>query len=140
MDRSEFLKRMGLVAGGTLLIGCMGACRREDDDNAAPASLVRDFTLDLTAAENGFLGQDGGSRVVQQVLVVRTAPGQFQAVAATCTHQGGTVQFQAGSGDLRCPTHGARFTLSGSVVSGPAPRPLQRFNTELTGTLLRVFS
>jgi cytochrome b6-f complex iron-sulfur subunit len=140
MDRSEFLKRMGLVAGGTLVMGCMGACRREDDDNASPASLTRDFTLDLAAAENSMLGQDGGSRVVQQVLVIRTAPGQFKAVASACTHQGTTVQYQAGSGDLRCPNHGARFALTGTVISGPAPRALQRFNTELTGTILRVFS
>lgn len=105
-----------------------------------PPALTRDFTLDLTASENSALGQDGGSRIVQQVLVVRTAPGQFSAVASTCTHQGGTVQFQPGSGDLRCPVHGARFALSGAVSSGPAPRPLQQFNTQLNGDLLRIFS
>jgi cytochrome b6-f complex iron-sulfur subunit len=139
MDRSEFLRQMGLVAGGTLLVGCLGACRKDEEDDG-PAPLVRDFTLDLAAAENRALGQDGGSRVVQQVLVVRTAPGQFTAVAATCTHQGGTVQFQGATNDLRCPVHGARFALNGDVTAGPATRDLQRFNTQLTGTLLRVFS
>jgi thiosulfate dehydrogenase [quinone] large subunit len=50
----------------------------------------------------------------------------YSAYVAICTHQGCTVQPKAG-GLLECPCHGARFDANdgGSVLSGPARRPLE---------------
>jgi Rieske Fe-S protein len=59
-------------------------------------------------------------------LLINTS-GQWKAFSATCTHQPCTVQYGGGS-SIRCPCHGASFSLSnGSVLGGPAPRPLPEF-------------
>ena len=63
--------------------------------------------------------------------------GQWKAFSATCTHQPCTVQYGTGS-SIRCPCHGATFSTSnGSVLGGPAPRPLPEYGvqTDSSGNL-----
>jgi cytochrome b6-f complex iron-sulfur subunit len=48
----------------------------------------------------------------------------FYAIVAVCTHLGCTPRLEAG--EFVCPCHGSRFTRAGDVLSGPAPRPLDR--------------
>jgi Rieske Fe-S protein len=66
-------------------------------------------------------------------LVVRTAEGQIHAVSAVCTHLECTVQFKADSSQLWCPCHNGLYDLAGNVVSGPPPRPLEKFVVNLRG-------
>jgi thiosulfate dehydrogenase [quinone] large subunit len=49
----------------------------------------------------------------------------YRAFKRACTHQGTSVDWQAGSGDFLCPNHGARFAATGQVIFGPANRPLR---------------
>jgi Rieske Fe-S protein len=56
--------------------------------------------------------------------------GQWKAFSATCTHQPCTVQYGSGA-SIRCPCHGATFSTSnGSVLGGPAPRPLPEYGVQ----------
>lgn len=43
----------------------------------------------------------------------------------TCTHLGGTLHWNDAEGSWDCPLHGSRFTEDGSVIEGPAVRPLR---------------
>jgi carotenoid phi-ring synthase / carotenoid chi-ring synthase len=58
--------------------------------------------------------------------VYRLDPQGQEALSLTCTHQGCTVQPQPGEGYL-CPCHGAAYREDGAVITGPARRPLDRF-------------
>jgi cytochrome b6-f complex iron-sulfur subunit len=49
----------------------------------------------------------------------------YRAFERACTHQGTLVNWQEGSGDLLCPNHGARFSVTGQVTRGPANTPLR---------------
>ena len=49
----------------------------------------------------------------------------YRAFERACTHQGTSVDWQAGSGDFLCPSHGARFSATGQVTMGPANTPLR---------------
>jgi thiosulfate dehydrogenase [quinone] large subunit len=49
----------------------------------------------------------------------------YRAFERACTHQGTSVDWQAGSGDFLCPNHGARFAATGQVTAGPANTPLR---------------
>jgi cytochrome b6-f complex iron-sulfur subunit len=51
----------------------------------------------------------------------------FRAISASCTHLGCTVQWKQEKREFACPCHGSHFAESGSVLSGPAPRPLSSF-------------
>lgn len=60
-------------------------------------------------------------------LVVRTAEGEIRAFSAECSHLNCTVQYVPGENHIHCACHDGRFDLNGQVISGPPPRPLERF-------------
>lgn len=66
-------------------------------------------------------------------IVVRTADGDIRAFSAVCTHLDCTVQFKPDTSLLWCACHNGMFDLNGNVVSGPPPRPLERFVVNLRG-------
>jgi Rieske Fe-S protein len=68
----------------------------------------------------------GGGKVFTDAKVVVTQPtaGQFKAFTAVCTHAGCIVATVANK-TIDCPCHGSKYSVTdGSVVNGPAPRPL----------------
>ncbi len=65
----------------------------------------------------------------QRVTVVRTEAG-MAAISNTCTHLGCVVTTTEIGFD--CPCHGSRFDPEGTVLGGPAPRPLPWFRLALS--------
>ncbi|RPI57630.1 MAG: plastoquinol--plastocyanin reductase [Acidobacteria bacterium] len=59
-------------------------------------------------------------------LLVRTQDGELRAFNAVCTHLDCTVQYKADTSQIWCACHNGLYDLSGNVVSGPPPRPLER--------------
>jgi cytochrome b6-f complex iron-sulfur subunit len=135
MERKEFLAMLGASAGLAVL-GCLGACKKES--TASPQSV--NFTLDLSDPANSVLTQNGGYLVRDGVIVAKTSGGEYIAVAAACTHQGTTLQYQGSSSRFFCPNHGSTFSNSGAVINGPATSSLKKYNTSLNGNSLRIFS
>ena len=66
-------------------------------------------------------------------VLINTAEGKLLALSATCTHLTCTVRYEADSSTLFCPCHNGRFDLSGTVISGPPPAPLETYNVEVAG-------
>jgi cytochrome b6-f complex iron-sulfur subunit len=134
MDRKEFFSQLaiGAVVLVPAVLGGLSSCSKSD---LAPTNV--DFTVDTSS---GPLATNGGSLVKNGVIVARTSSGTFLAVSAACTHQGTTVNFNSGATNFVCPNHGAKFNSSGAVTQGPASRSLTKYNTTLTGTILRVYA
>lgn len=60
----------------------------------------------------------------------------FVAISNICTHLGCRVRWISEEGKFFCPCHNGVFARDGSVISGPPPRPLDRFETKVEdGTL-----
>ncbi len=66
----------------------------------------------------------------QQVYIVRVPQGFF-AASAICTHLGCITQWKQEQDLIACPCHGSKFRRDGTVVSGPAPRPLPHYAMRL---------
>jgi cytochrome b6-f complex iron-sulfur subunit len=66
-------------------------------------------------------------------LLINTAEGQLRALSAVCTHLTCTVSYESDTNTLYCPCHNGRFDLSGNVISGPPPRPLETYEIEVAG-------
>ena len=62
----------------------------------------------------------------QQVYIVRTDKGMW-ALSAVCTHLGCITEWKPESNQVACPCHGSKFSRTGNVEAGPAPRPLPHF-------------
>jgi len=69
--------------------------------------------------------------------VVRTSEKDVVAFAPQCTHLGCAYHWDARNGNFLCPCHTSAFSVEGKVLSGPAPRPLDRYQSRVAdGKLL----
>ncbi|MEX2270975.1 MAG: FAD-dependent oxidoreductase [Vicinamibacterales bacterium] len=56
----------------------------------------------------------------------RGEDGKLTCVSAVCTHLGCIVGWNPAASTWDCPCHGSRFRTDGSVIHGPASRPLEQ--------------
>jgi Rieske Fe-S protein len=129
------LTRRGVIRGAAvggvalpLLAACSGGGSAAPD-SAQSASAAPSLTAD--AAEIPV----GGGKIFADQLVVVTQPtqGDFKAFSATCTHQGCPVT-SVQDGQIVCPCHASHYSIEdGSVLSGPAPKPLPEYPVKADG-------
>jgi len=70
--------------------------------------------------------------------VVKAPDNTITAFGPQCTHLGCAYHWEDGKNEFLCPCHTSLFTIEGKVISGPAPRPLDRYQTKVEGTKLLV--
>jgi cytochrome b6-f complex iron-sulfur subunit len=60
-------------------------------------------------------------------LLIRTPSGELRAFSAICTHLACIVQYRPDLGHIWCACHNGHFDLNGKNMTGPPPRPLERY-------------
>jgi len=58
------------------------------------------------------------------------------AFAPQCTHLGCGYHWDKKNENFLCPCHASTFSIEGAVLTGPAPRPLDRLETRVEGARL----
>jgi cytochrome b6-f complex iron-sulfur subunit len=122
----------GLAVTGSSIV--LGSC--------APSVIKsgkRDKIADLSSLKSEGASVQFKYDNVQALLVrsgktLRTT--EFSSVALvaysmTCTHLGCVVNAPEASGQTVCACHGSRFAADGSVIDGPASRPLEAIKLEV---------
>lgn len=133
-SQGETTRRAALAGAGLVgLAGLVSACGGGNSPAASPARPA----AKKSAGGSGSGGSGaaltetsaipvGSGKIfsAQKVVVTQPSAGDFKAFSAVCTHQGCIVN-QIAQGNIVCPCHGSQFSIkNGSVVAGPAPRPL----------------
>ena len=119
------------VAGLVLLEGC------GSEATPAPsgwvAADVDPTTLEIdTPVPVRFAGSVGGASVTGSAWLVKRSSGDLLAFDPRCTHA--QCAYEAtDEAKFACLCHDAFFDLDGNVLSGPPPRPLDRFAVRETG-------
>jgi len=72
--------------------------------------------------------------------VVKNADHSVTAFSPQCTHLGCAYHWDEGKDEFVCPCHYSRFSQDGKVLSGPAPRELDRYETKVQGGKLLLGS
>lgn len=83
-------------------------------------------TVDEVAPGQGKTVRVNGERLA----VYRDPAGHLHAVSSVCTHLGCLVKWNGAERTWDCPCHGSRFSIDGTVLDGPATRPLARRSLE----------
>jgi menaquinol-cytochrome c reductase iron-sulfur subunit len=68
--------------------------------------------------------------------VVKQPDNSVVAFGPQCTHLGCAYHWDDGKNEFICPCHNSLFSMDGKVISGPAPRPLDRYQTKIDGQKL----
>lgn len=150
MDRKEFLVKFGM---GVAVIGtgmAMNSCKKYP----IPQPGKVDFTIDLSDPKYSDL-QKTGRRFVYidnvddidnpgdldniDIIVAHLSDGSYVVASKICTHSKCYVELDKND-QFPCPTHGALFDTDGSVLKGPAKKPIFIYKTELIDNELRIYS
>lgn len=79
---------------------------------------------------------EGGAKFFEfegrSAVIVRKKGGGFVALSAVCTHLGCIVQWQKNQEQFLCPCHAGLYSIDGTVVSGPPPKPLVKLSFTVT--------
>ncbi len=122
IDRRSFLKTVSAGTAALLLL---------PSRLARPATKQVGFKLDK--AEK--LKAVGGSTVLaikgHDILFIRTGETEVRAFNPECTHQHCQVKYNPSTLHVECTCHGSAFDMTGKVLGGPAPAPLQVYPATL---------
>jgi cytochrome b6-f complex iron-sulfur subunit len=139
MNRRDLIQRV--IVGGAVLVlspSVLNSCTKDSSTNPGGDPKPTKIDLDLTSPANAALNNDGGSLIVQDILVINTGNSIYSALSSICTHLGCTVAYSSGADNIQCPCHGSVYATSGSVINGPAPKALKSYPTNLNGNILTI--
>jgi cytochrome b6-f complex iron-sulfur subunit len=86
-----------------------------------PVNATKDLMIGLTPA-----------------IIIHTRDKGFLAFSKICTHLGCLVKYDKDRQIFICPCHAGTFDLEGNVISGPPPKPLQKFAVKVAGENLVI--
>jgi Rieske Fe-S protein len=153
-EHGREMSRRVLIRGAALTgvaVPVLAACGSDDADQNGDANSA-DSPDAADSPESPDDGAEGGTTVAtsdvpvgggtilaeEMVVVTQPTEGEFMAFSAVCTHQGCPVQ-SVSDGTINCQCHGSAFAIEdGSVVNGPATRPLESKSVSVEGDSVRV--
>ena len=136
-SRRGVLISAGALGAGMVVTACAG--------NGSPPSASQSASSETTSAAAPISVKTadvpvGGGVVLKdpKVVVTQPQPGEFKAFTAICTHKQCLVSTVA-DGTIDCPCHGSRYSdVDGSVVKGPAVKPLAQKSVTVAGDTLTI--
>lgn len=134
------LTRRGVIRGaaiGGLSLPLLAACG--GGGGSTPEATTSGSAVPSVSASTADIPVGGGKIFADQLVVVtQPVKGEFKAFSATCTHQGCPVT-QIQDGQIICPCHASHYSIEdGSVLSGPAPKPLPSYPVTVKGNDVTV--
>ena len=129
--RRDWLGLSSLWAmGGALLFGLVGMLKLPKAAVlASPSKKFRVALPENLAAGEPFIPAG------RSVAIFKDSDGVY-AVSTICTHLGCVVKRNPEG--FECPCHGSRFTATGEVKKGPAPRPLPWLKVAVNAGLVTI--
>ncbi|HEU4684225.1 MAG TPA: ubiquinol-cytochrome c reductase iron-sulfur subunit [Nitrospira sp.] len=90
----------------------------------------------VTTVRDGYMV----SRIRKAVWAFKRPDGDVVVYSPLCTHLGCGYAWNGAEHRFECPCHLSKFSISGEVIGGPAPRPLDRLPSRVeNGRLLILY-
>jgi menaquinol-cytochrome c reductase iron-sulfur subunit len=84
--------------------------------------------------------RDGWRKIVSEkaIYILPAKDGVLRVLSPICPHLGCSIPWVEAKQQFICPCHTAIFTLDGTRVSGPAPRPMDDLESKVEEGVLKV--
>jgi len=146
ISRKSFLKR-AVAAAGALLVavpvlpGIMYAVEpvgKKFEREWVSLGKLDEFKEEEPKLTTFPLSLDKDTTIPRAVYVLKKSSSDFVIFDSHCTHLGCPVTWNENAQYFLCPCHGAVFEKDGSVLTGPPPRPLNRYNWKVQNNELYI--
>ncbi len=134
MQRRSFLKiltsLLGLTALGTLIYPLCRFLAPVASSTGIKTVVIPQAEVPVGATKNLLVGE------TPSIIIHKTTG--YIVLSRVCTHLGCLVNYNASQQLLICPCHNGTYDLDGNVVSGPPPRPLEKFPFKIDGINIKI--
>ena len=150
MDRRSFVKIV-TASLGSMMAAIVGlpviqyfispALGKTTSDDWISLGSVDNFPFDIPTLFNFAITKVNGwerSSLSYGAFVLRKEGQDPIVFSDVCTHLSCRVNWNEEKSEFYCPCHAAFFSINGEVVSGPPPRPLDRYEIRLDGDQLFI--
>jgi menaquinol-cytochrome c reductase iron-sulfur subunit len=140
ISRRDFVK-LTTAAAGSFIVAAIGLPSIAYLIDPALKSSKADAWIPLGSFETFEIGKptlvsftrskvNGWEKTVTSygVFVLRKSASETLVLSNKCTHLGCQVNWKTDKQEYICPCHDAQFDISGKVLGGPPPRPLQSYS------------
>jgi cytochrome b6-f complex iron-sulfur subunit len=133
----DLTRRDLLVAAGAVAVASCAAlqgCQIQEKDKP---TLITTGTVNIGPASDFPAGRANLKFLTTYGIIIANDSGTRVAIRPKCTHQGCIAEWDEKARGYECPCHGAKFTMLGIPLPGPAkkPLPLVACAVEADGTL-----
>jgi Rieske Fe-S protein len=130
MDRRKFIQQscsLCVAVGAGMVVGSLEGCGTLPSYQAAvsnntvsvPTAIFATTAFQLIQPKNQYYN----------IGLKKESDGTYTALLLKCTHADNQL-IPTGNG-FKCDLHGSAFSTEGKVLTGPAERPLKKYNTEI---------
>jgi menaquinol-cytochrome c reductase iron-sulfur subunit len=155
-ERGDGISRRGFVTGAVAFIGGIIASiigipaigylispglKKRVTDEWVPVAKMYDLSVDIpTLSTFTRTSQAGWERTATSygVYIIRKTDETLDVFSNACTHLSCRVTWDEAQEAFICPCHDGRFAKDGSIISGPQPRALDRFEYKVEDDTLLV--
>jgi len=150
MDRRSFVKIV-TASLGSMMAAIVGlpviqyfispALGKTQGDDWIPLGSLENYPIDVPTLFNFNITKvNGWERSSQSygAYVIRKEGQEPIVFSDVCTHLSCRVNWDEEINEFYCPCHAAYFAKDGGVISGPPPRPLDRYEIKLDGDQLFI--
>lgn len=127
IDRRDFVQMAACAALGTGVAGCASLATVPLGSNGGRTRLLVGDYPQLASPGGSLRIQPDG--LAHHLVVLAEEAGGFTVLSPVCTHRQCIVDVTGAR--LVCPCHGSEYDRGGTVLMGPAQRPLSRYPAEL---------
>lgn len=143
INRRDFIKATAAIIGGLIsaVIGIPSiayllspSLRETGDDSRIDLGPLENYPIGVPTRFDFTRTRVNGwerTAVNYGLYVVRRYEGEVRVFSDICTHLGCRVTWHPDQEHYISPCHDGHFDVLGNVVSGPPPRPLDEFATEM---------
>ena len=142
ISRRDFIK-LATAAAGTIIVAGVGipvinyvidpVLKAGSDEAWIPLGPLENFEVNKPTLVNFTLTKvNGWERTANSfgVFVVRNTGDALTVFSNKCTHLGCRVNWDEAASVYICPCHDGVFAADGSIIRGPQPRALDRYEGE----------
>jgi len=130
VNRRKFLKSLLVFLGSTALVSFLYPLLRflepPGSDSQGGKTTVKKAEIPVGDSKDIIVNNT-------PAIIINVPDKGFIALSKVCTHLGCLVEYDKPGKRLLCPCHAGVYSLAGNVLSGPPPKPLQKYPVKVEG-------